>query len=223
MNKYYTYAFLREDRTPYYIGKGLGPRAFKKRGKGVQRPTQDDRILILKRNLSEQEAHKHEIYMISVFGRKDLGTGILRNLTNGGEGTSGRVVSGETRRKMRESTLGKPVSPEARAKIAESVSGFVWYNDGFSNVQGRSHPGEGWREGRILKWSSHTSKGMRWYNKNGKNKMFADDPGDGWVPGMLPKDTRNNPTNGGKAWFNNGTINRMFTEAPAGWVKGMLR
>jgi hypothetical protein len=43
----------------------------------------------LKRNLTEEEAFRHECYMIAVFGRKDIGTGILRNLTDGGDGVQG--------------------------------------------------------------------------------------------------------------------------------------
>jgi hypothetical protein len=35
--------------------------------------------------------------MINVFGRKDNNTGILRNLTDGGEGASGRKISESTR------------------------------------------------------------------------------------------------------------------------------
>jgi hypothetical protein len=93
MKEYYTYAYLREDGTPYYIGKGKKYRAYQKR-KSINLPPKD-RIIILKQNLTEEEAFKHEIYMISIFGRKDLETGILRNLTNGGEGTSGANNSKE--------------------------------------------------------------------------------------------------------------------------------
>lgn len=94
MGEYYTYAYLRKDGTPYYIGKGRGNRAYKKHWRSKTRggyfsPPEKDKILILKRNLTEEEAFKHEKYMISVFGRKDNGTGILRNLTDGGEGMSG--------------------------------------------------------------------------------------------------------------------------------------
>jgi hypothetical protein len=86
-NKFYTYAWLREDGTPYYIGKGSGDRAWKRsrKGRSVKMPPKE-RILILKQNLTEEEAYKHEIYMIALYGRKDIGTGILRNLTDGGEG-----------------------------------------------------------------------------------------------------------------------------------------
>ena len=93
---YYTYAYLREDRTPYYVGKGRGTRAYRRDRVGVKPPNNKDRILILKKDITEEEAFKHEIYMIAVFGRKDLGTGILHNRTGGGEGSSN--VNEEIRR-----------------------------------------------------------------------------------------------------------------------------
>ena len=85
--EYYTYAYLREDGTPYYIGKGKKDRVYSKQ-RIINKPKDKLRIIFLKQNLTEEEAFKHEIYMIAVFGRKDLGTGILRNMTNGGEGAS---------------------------------------------------------------------------------------------------------------------------------------
>jgi hypothetical protein len=119
---YYTYAYLREDKTPYYIGKGKEDRIYSKQ-KNIKPPKDKSRILLLKQNLTEEEAFKHEIYMISVFGRKDLGTGILHNRTNGGEGVSGLSHSEESRRKMSEAGKGKTVSEETRRKISEGHKG----------------------------------------------------------------------------------------------------
>ena len=103
---YYTYAYLREDKTPYYIGKGRGKRIYSK-NKLINPPKDRSRIIFLKKDLTEAEAFKHEIYMIFVFGRKDLGTGILRNLTNGGDGASGRVNSEKTKKKLSAVNSGK--------------------------------------------------------------------------------------------------------------------
>ena len=105
-NDYYTYAYLREDKTPYYIGKGRGRRIYSK-SKVIKPPDDKSRIIFLKKNLTEEEAFKHEIYMIAIFGRKDLGTGILRNLTNGGEGASGAVRSEEWKKARLKAMSGK--------------------------------------------------------------------------------------------------------------------
>jgi hypothetical protein len=120
---YYTYAYLREDRTPYYIGKGKGYRIYSTHRK-VKLPKDKSRIIFLKQNLTEEEAFKHEIYMIAVFGRKDLGTGILRNLTDGGDGTSGFIVSNESRKKMGEASRKRQESmtPEQRSEATEQRS-----------------------------------------------------------------------------------------------------
>ena len=127
---YYTYAYLREDRTPYYIGKGRGNRIYFKGRDEIKSPKDKSRIIFLKRNLTEEEAFKHEIYMIAVFGRKDLGTGILRNKTNGGDGISGLVHTEESKRKMSESHkgennhfYGKSHSQETKDKIGNLKKG----------------------------------------------------------------------------------------------------
>ncbi len=133
---YYTYAYLREDGTPYYIGKGQGKR-INQPSHSVRRPPLDRRIF-LKTNLTEEEAFRHEKYMIAVLGRKDLGTGILRNLTDGGEGPSGVVRTAEQREQVRQRMLNLPeeqrehlrqialnMPQEQRDKIAESLRGTI--------------------------------------------------------------------------------------------------
>jgi len=85
--RYYTYAYLRDNGTPYYIGRGCGRRAYQNHGKFVKVPDKS-RILFLKKSLTYSESIKHEIYMIAVYGRKSDG-GILINLTTGGEGCQG--------------------------------------------------------------------------------------------------------------------------------------
>ena len=113
--EYYTYAYLREDGTPYYIGKGKGKRIYSTHRK-FKPPKDKSRIIFLKQNLTEEEAFRHEVYMIAVFGRKDLRTGILRNRTDGGEGPSGAVRSVETRNKM--SIAKNNMSDETRNKMS---------------------------------------------------------------------------------------------------------
>jgi hypothetical protein len=109
--EYYTYAYLREDGSPYYIGKGIGKRIFDKTNRSsCSVPKDKKRIIYLKKKLTEEEAFKHEIYMIAILGRKDLGTGILRNLTDGGEGFSSlqmKLFWEKRNKRKREKTLKK--------------------------------------------------------------------------------------------------------------------
>lgn len=131
MNEFYTYAFLREDRTPYYIGKGTGKRAWSKRRNGVKPPKNKKLILILKKDISEVEAFKHEVYMIKILGRVDLGTGILCNRTGGGEGLSGLVFSEKHKSKLSKPGnsnpfYGKKHTEKTREIIRKKALGRRW-------------------------------------------------------------------------------------------------
>ncbi len=136
LNIYYTYAWLRSDGTPYYIGKGKGSRAFDKRRKYCPSP---ERVLILKKNLTEEEAFKHEIYMISIFGRKDIGTGILRNKTDGGEGVSGYRHTQESKNKIGNAKKGELNFNYGKPEAARHIIGLGGEN---SPNWGRKHTPE---------------------------------------------------------------------------------
>ena len=84
--RFYVYAYLRTDGTPYYIGKGNGYRIHESSRRIALPP--DDRRKILVDGLSEDDAFEYEIALIYCLVRKDKGTGCLRNLTDGGEGAS---------------------------------------------------------------------------------------------------------------------------------------
>lgn len=137
MSNHYTYAYLREDRTPYYIGRGKGNRAFQK-SHNVKVPPKE-RILFLKTDLTFSESIDHERYMIAVLGRKDLGTGILRNVTNGGEGMEGWVPSAETRARMSRSQTGSKATESHRANIS---SGLIraWAEGRHHDMTGENNP-----------------------------------------------------------------------------------
>jgi hypothetical protein len=167
-NIFYTYAYLREDLTPYYVGKGKSYRAYGK-NRNVHLPKDKSKIIFLKQNLTEEEAFKHEIYMIYVFGRKDLGTGILHNRTNGGDGTSGAILSQETKdkignywrgrkrpghgekiKKSQSGTKRKPLSDEHKKKLKGRVSPMKGKNLSEESKQkiSQSKKGKPWTDAR---------------------------------------------------------------------------
>jgi hypothetical protein len=180
MGNYYTYAYLREDKTPYYIGKGKG-RRIKKRCKGdVCPPSDSSRVVFLKINLTEEEAFRHEIYMIAVFGRKDLGTGILRNKTNGGDGTSGAKLSEETKSKMR-----KPKSITHRENISSARKNL--YSEGYvHNWTGKTHKPETIEKCRVTKLGGNNpAHGKHWWVDPTKTSEVMDynPPDPSWTRG----------------------------------------
>lgn len=126
---FYVYAYIRNTDynaavagTPYYIGKGKGRRYLQKHGK-IPVPINVHCIVLLETNLTEIGAFALERRYIKWWGRKDLGTGVLLNRTDGGDGSSGRVVDPMTVERISKLNTGKVRSVLTRQNISNSLRG----------------------------------------------------------------------------------------------------
>ena len=137
MNIYYVYMYLDLDNVPFYIGKGKGKRYYVSghlhknntnfflKNKIRKVGTKNVKIHFLHENITEEEAFRQEKYWIKYYGRRDLGTGTLCNLTDGGEGESGRIFSDEHKQKISVGNRGKKVSDKVKQKMSKAAKGRI--------------------------------------------------------------------------------------------------
>lgn len=132
----YLYRHIRLDKNePFYIGIGSDEnynRAYRKSKRSkywnnVINKTEYFVEIILD-DLTWSEAKDKEIEFITLYGRKNIGTGCLVNLTDGGDGVLGMKQSDETKKKISldnmrpdkiaicKENLKKAITPEAKEK-----------------------------------------------------------------------------------------------------------
>lgn len=213
-NIYYTYAWLREDNTPYYVGKGVSNRAYRKhrRGNTYMSPPPKDRVLFLKKNLTEFDAYKHENYIITILGLKSEG-GILINMSYGGEGSSGRKPSDYCIERTKQTNIGKNLTEEHKKKVSDQVSQRRWWNDGVVDKHCIECPGDGWKLGRIFNIKSEKYKSKEFREKCRQNNLGK----------LVNEETRKlqSKVRKGRKWWNNGQVTKLCYECPGdGWVRG---
>jgi len=140
---YYIYRHIRTDKNePFYVGKGtvnfnktteksVYARAYAGHDKtysarsqlweNIAKKSKYD-VEIIFHSYSLDEILRKEIEFISLYGRIDLGTGTLANLTCGGDGDIGRPRSEETKARMREAFKNRPYAA-AKKVFAYKLTG----------------------------------------------------------------------------------------------------
>lgn len=134
----YLYRHIRLDKNEvFYVGIGSDP-LYKRVYCKYKRSDHWNRIVknsaieieIILDDLTWEDACKKEIEFITLYGRRDINTGSLVNLTNGGEGSLGILVTNETLQKRSIAVLGsnnpmygRSVGKEYGYKISNSLTG----------------------------------------------------------------------------------------------------
>lgn len=221
-NIYYVYAYLRDKNsktanagTPYYIGKGKNNRAYQQHRngpRGVTVPSNRTNIVILETKLTEVGAFALERRMICWYGRKDLGTGILLNLTDGGDGAPNVKITDSKRAKLSAAHLNRlPMTSETKLKIGRAHKGLQkfteeqkiemgiqrknnkWWNNGISQCFVSAAPDSSYVLGRLkfnnigAQMGAAVNKEKRWWTNGSIQKFARECPADGFVLGRIKR------------------------------------
>jgi hypothetical protein len=125
----YVYQHVRLDTNEvFYVGIGRTEnRAYSKHHRSeywhniVNKAGYSAQIIFEK--ITWEEACQKEKELIEYYGRRDKGSGTLVNMTDGGDGAIGHIMSKESRKKISNSLTGKKRSPhseETKKKMSET-------------------------------------------------------------------------------------------------------
>ncbi|MGH7744610.1 MAG: hypothetical protein ACREQ5_07310, partial [Candidatus Dormibacteria bacterium] len=224
---FYTYIYFDPSREEsIYIGKGSGDRSKYHFERKDKHPFTQRLQFMKKHNIkpvieqytmpTEQDAFELEIALIKFYGRKDLGTGPLLNLTNGGENPPKRfgplpknwckhISEGQLALGEKHWTKNPKFRTEASARFANQM----WITNGFDEqwLTKNLFIPEGWYRGRKQTTCPHCDKSggstlmIRYHYDNCKYK--------------------DNPPQ--REWITDGTKDKCIlfrSGIPTGWYKG---
>jgi hypothetical protein len=126
--KYYVYEHLRKDNgSVFYVGKGNGNRANKVKGRNkywqnVVNKAGGFSVRLVVKDIDEELAFLVETERVNQYIKLGIKT---CNLTSGGEGASGRVITDDFRKSMRNHALKRMSTP--KAKSASSAFMKSWW------------------------------------------------------------------------------------------------
>lgn len=160
-NIYYVYEYIREDKTPYYIGMGHANR-MNELHKNVKTPSKQFRNLI-QQDMSEKSALDLERQLTKKYGLLRDGTGILENKIHGGHasprGMLGKKQKEDSKLKISLANTGKVRTEEHKenyrkpktAEHAENIRQAVLNNtdpDRYIYNKPFAHNGRPWSQAR---------------------------------------------------------------------------
>lgn len=260
----YVYVYEDEMNRPIYIGKGRGkryrdhlriaknrtkPHPFYNKLKKMIRLGFKPQFHKIKENLTPEEACALEIKIIRKIGRKDLGTGTLLNMSDGGEGLLN--MSPVHKEIIRKRHTGKVNSPETIKKMSDSKKNIP------KTLEHRKHLSDALMGKPLSQITREKLKNTRWVN-NGKEsiKIHKDELekylNDGWISGRhnyftdeskkqmsksalqkpaMSSDTRKKISQlfKNRCWVNNGIINKFIQDSELeqyllnGWHKKRMK
>lgn len=242
MNKiYYVYLHIRKDNEiVFYVGKGTDDgNLLYERSKVTERNKwwknitnkTDYLVEVVFISNSEIDAFNKEKELIKKYGRRDLGLGPLVNLTDGGEGSCGIIITEETRKKLsnartgeKNHKYGKPTPKDTCEKISKTLKGRKLSEDVCLKMSesrtGEKHPmwGRNHKEESKLKMSEQKKGKM-----NGNNNPF-------FGKKHTEETSKKISESGiGRKWINNGIISitakgdKLTEMLNNGWVFGRIK